>query len=220
VAGRRHPSRSAGFRIVVADDHRLLLEAMKGILEPVEDMTLVGVTTDACDVVGLLRELQPDLLVLDYAMPGIEGWTLLKRVRRVQSGLPVVLLTGSEDPRLAQEALAHGARGFVHKSAEPDDMIAAFRAALVDGEPAVIERGQSLQQVGARFGLTAREEDVLAALSRGLSLAEIGNELQISRQTVKSHVHNLYLKLDVHNRLEAVRILLEGTLFGNPYNLL
>jgi DNA-binding NarL/FixJ family response regulator len=220
VAGRRHPSRPAGFRIVVADDHRLLLEAMKGILEPVEDMTLVGVTTDACDVVGLLRELQPDLLVLDYAMPGIEGWTLLKRVRRVQSGLPVVLLTGSEDPRLAQEALAHGARGFVHKSAEPDDMIAAFRAALVDGVPAVIERGQSLQQVGARFGLTAREEDVLAALSRGLSLAEIGNELQISRQTVKSHVHNLYLKLDVHNRLEAVRILLEGTLFGNPYNLL
>lgn len=193
---------------------------MKGILEPVEDMTLVGATTEGCDVVGLLRELQPDLLVLDYAMPGIEGWTLLKRIRRVQSGLPVIILTGCEDPRLAQEALAHGARGFVHKSADPDDMIAAFRAALVDGEPALIERGHSLQQVGARFGLTAREEDVLTALSRGLSLAEIGSELQISRQTVKSHVHNLYLKLDVHNRLEAVRILLEGTLFGNPYNFL
>lgn len=193
---------------------------MKGILEPVEDMTLVGVTTEASDLIGLLRELQPDLLVLDYAMPGIEGWTLLKRVLRVQSGLPVILLTGADDPRLAQEALAHGARGFIHKSADPDDMIAAFRAALVEEEPPVIERGQSLQHVGARFGLTAREEDVLAALSRGLSLAEIGTELQISRQTVKSHVHNLYLKLDVHNRLEAVRILLEGTLFGNPYNLL
>jgi DNA-binding NarL/FixJ family response regulator len=219
VARRHHSSRPAVYRIVVADDHRLLLEALKGILEPVEDMALVGVTTDGCEVVGLLRELQPDLLVLDYALPGIEGWTLLKRVRRVQSGIPVVVLTGSDDPRLAQEALAHGARGFVHKSADPDDMIAAFRAAL-DGEPAMIERGQSLQQVGTRFGLTAREEDVLAALSRGLSLAEIGTELAISRQTVKSHVHNLYLKLDVHNRLEAVRILLEGTLFGNPYNFL
>lgn len=220
MAGRRHTGRAAAFRIVVADDHRLLLEALKGILEPIEDLELVGVTTEACDLVGLLRELQPDLLVLDYAMPGIDGWTLLKRVRRVQSGLPVVLLTGSDDPRLAQDALDHGARGFVHKSADPEDMIDAFRAALVDGEPAVVERGQSLQQVGARFGLTAREEDVLAALSRGLSLAEIGSELQISRQTVKSHVHNLYLKLDVHNRLEAVRILLEGTLFGNPYNWL
>ena len=220
MAGRRHPNRPAAFRVVVADDHRLLLEALKGILEPIEDLELAGVTTEACDLVGLLRELQPDLLVLDYAMPGIQGWTLLRRVRRVQSGLPVVLLTGSDDPRLAQEALAHGARGFVHKSADPEDMVAAFRAALADGEPAVVEPGQSLQQVGARFGLTAREEDVLAALSRGLSLAEIGTELQISRQTVKSHVHNLYLKLDVHNRLEAVRIILEGTLFGNPYNLL
>lgn len=220
VAGRRHPSRLAVFRIVVADDHRLLLEALKGILEPIDDLELAGVTTEATDLVGLLRELQPDLLVLDYAMPGIDGWTLLKRVRRVQSGLPVVILTGSDDPRLAKEALAHGARGFVHKSADPEDMVAAFRAALADGEPAVVEQGQSLQQVGARFGLTAREEDVLAALSRGLSLAEIGDELQISRQTVKSHVHNLYLKLDVHNRLEAVRIILEGTLFGNPYNLL
>lgn len=220
VAGRRHPSRLAVFRIVVADDHRLLLEALKGILEPIDDLELAGVTTEATDLVGLLRELQPDLLVLDYAMPGIDGWTLLKRVRRVQSGLPVVILTGSDDPRLAKEALAHGARGFVHKSADPEDMIAAFRAALADGEPAVVEQGQSLQQVGERFGLTAREEDVLAALSRGLSLAEIGTELQISRQTVKSHVHNLYLKLDVHNRLEAVRIILEGTLFGNPYNLL
>ena len=220
VAGRRHPSRLAVFRIVVADDHRLLLEALKGILEPIDDLELAGVTTEATDLVGLLRELQPDLLVLDYAMPGIDGWTLLKRVRRVQSGLPVVILTGSDDPRLAKEALAHGARGFVHKSADPEDMVAAFRAALADGEPAVVEQGQSLQQVGARFGLTAREEDVLAALSRGLSLAEIGTELQISRQTVKSHVHNVYLKLDVHNRLEAVRIILEGTLFGNPYNLL
>jgi DNA-binding NarL/FixJ family response regulator len=220
VAGRRHPRRPAAFRIVVADDHRLLLEAVKGILEPIDDLELAGVTTEASDLVGLLRELQPDLLVLDYSMPGIDGWTLLKRVRRLQSGLPVVLLTGSDDPRLAQEALAHGARGFVHKSADPEDMISAFRAALADGEPAIVEQGQSLQQVGARFGLTAREEDVLAALSRGLSLAEIGTELQISRQTVKSHVHNLYLKLDVHNRLEAVRIILEGTLFGNPYNLL
>jgi DNA-binding CsgD family transcriptional regulator len=73
----------------------------------------------------------------------------------------------------------------------------------------------------ARFGLTVREQDVLAALSRGLSVAEISVDLQISRHTVKSHVHNVYLKLDVHNRLEAVRLLLlEDTLFRNPYNWL
>ena len=133
MAGRRHTGRAAAFRVVVADDHRLLLEAVKGILEPVEDFELAGVTTEASDLVGLLREQQPDLLVLDYAMPGIDGWALLKRVRRVQSGLPVVLLTGSDDPRLAQEALAHGARGFVHNSADPDDMVAAYRAALAHG---------------------------------------------------------------------------------------
>jgi DNA-binding NarL/FixJ family response regulator len=220
VAGRRHPGRPRVFRLVIADDHRLLLEAVKGILEPVKDMSIVGTTTDAREVAGLLREHQPDLLVLDYSLPGVEGWALLKRVRRLQVGLPVVVLTGMDDPELAQEALAHGARGFVHKSADPDNLVAALRAALDGGEPAVVEIGQNLQQMGAKYGLTAREEDVLAALSRGLSLAEIGHELQISRQTVKSHVHHLYLKLDVHNRLEAVRLLLEGTLFGSPYNWL
>jgi DNA-binding NarL/FixJ family response regulator len=193
---------------------------VKGILEPVADMRVVGTTTQAREVVGLLRELQPDLLVLDYAMPGVEDWTLLKRVRRVQSGLPVVVLTGGDDHNLAKEALAHGARGFVHKSADPDDLVAAFRAAVVGEERPVVERGHGLQRVGERYGLTAREEDVLEALTRGLSLAEIGHELQISRQTVKSHVHNLYMKLDVHNRLEAMRLLLEGTLFGSPYNWL
>jgi DNA-binding NarL/FixJ family response regulator len=77
MARKRRPEERAVFRVVIADDHRLLLEAMKGILEPVADMSVVGVTTDARELTGLLRELQPDLLVLDYAMPGVEGWSLL-----------------------------------------------------------------------------------------------------------------------------------------------
>lgn len=215
MGGGRRCGNRAIHRVVIADDHRLFLDALEAILEPIGDIRVVGSTHEAQRVVGLLRELPPDLLVLDYAMPGVEGWSLLDRVRRTHPTIPVLILTGCDDPGLSREALYRGACGFFHKCASPDEVAPALRAAIAGETPTVDPR---LTRAVAAYGLTTREGDVLAALARGLSLAEIGRELQISRPTVKSHVHNLYRKLEVNNRLEALRTIVESALFDNPYN--
>jgi two-component system nitrate/nitrite response regulator NarL len=205
------PSTRAAHRVFIADDQRLLLEALKAILGKVADIDVVGVTHEPQRLVERLRELEPDVLVLDHIVNGADRWTLLDRVRRARPGMAVIVFTGSDDPGLASEALARGASGFLHKSASPDEVVQALRAAATGATPIVDPR---LPRAAAAFGLTAREEDVYAGLTRGLTLAEIGRELQISRQTVKSHVQNLYMKLNVHNRLEAIRALVDGTLLG------
>jgi DNA-binding NarL/FixJ family response regulator len=204
--------RDPEFRVVIADDHRLLLEALKAVLAPVGEFTVVGVTDDAERIVPLVRDLQPHLLVLDYSMPGLDPWSLISRLRRLQPGLAVVVLTGSDDPGLARAALMQGARGFVHKSAEPEHLVSTLRAVVFGEGSAVI--AADLPRAGAEYGLTAREQDVLTGIWRGLSSNEIGSELNISRATVKHHVRQIYAKLDVHSRLEAVRVLLEGAIFG------
>jgi len=218
---RREPSRSKLYevspsliRVVIADDHRLLLDALVAVLAEVPDISVVGVTHDPRRVLGMLRELQPDLLVLDYGMQGLDDWTLFDRVRRTHSRIPVAVLSGSDDPLLPREALARGACGYLHKSAASEDVAPFIRAACKGEKPFGDSR---LPRTAEAFGLTAREEQVLVGLARGLSLAAIGRELQISRQTVKTHVENLYEKLDVHSRVEAARTLVDEALLRNPY---
>jgi len=216
--GQGGPRRRAAIRVVVADDHRLALASVRAIVEPVADVTVVGETREAKRILGLVRELQPEVLLLDYAMPDMSAWTMLGSMGRLHPGVAVVILTGSDDPSLQEQALMRGARGFIHKSASPDELIAVLRTVGVGGRP-VVAAGVPRRTSG-ELHLTKREQQVLDALGRGLGRAEIARELQISRLTVKSHVHNVYRKLEVHNRLEAARLLLESKLFGNPYNWL
>jgi DNA-binding NarL/FixJ family response regulator len=213
---KRRSDEEPVFRVLIADDHRLLLGALEAILEPVGDFTVVGVTNDAERILPLVEQLEPDLLVLDYSMPGLGTWALIGRLRRLRPDLGVVLLTGSDDPGLAREALLRGARGFVHKSAEPGDLVATLRAVVAGEGSAVV--AADLPRVGAEFGLTAREQEVLTALWRGLSSTEIGRELRISRTTVKYHLRQIYAKLDVHSRLEAVRVLIEGATVARSHD--
>src|SRR6266508_2895630 len=201
MARKRRSEPAAVLRVVIADDHRLLLEAARALLEPDADIEVVGVTYEADRILALVTELEPDLLLLDHQMPGMDGLAFLDRLRAAHPGVAVVLLADAPDPDLTTAALERGAKGVILKSAEPDALAPALRAAEA-------------------LGLTPREEAVLLAMGRGLSNAEIARELSIGKGTVKFHLHHAYDKLGVATRLEALRVLVERAIFGHPYDWL
>ena len=201
-------------RVLVADDHRLMLDALQLALSEADGIELVGVTSEGLKVVPLAGQLEPDVVLLDFRMPDMDGLAVLDRLQQRHPEVKVVMLSGSDDPELIQEALRRGASAFVLKQIDPVDLPAAIRQAVAGTVYRTLGRDESLEEPAAVGGLTPKERDVLARMARGLSNAEIGRELWLSQQTVKFHLTNIYRKLGVANRTEAARTALERGLVG------
>jgi DNA-binding NarL/FixJ family response regulator len=201
-------------RIVIADDHPLIHKAVGPCLEDAGDFELVGSATSGAQVAPLVARTTPDLVLLDLNMPVLDGLDCLALLREKYPRTTVVLFSGSDEAGIAEEALDAGAAAFVSKSIDPTDLPSVLRQALagnvvysmprVDAH-AVSDRRRESERTRVReeTGLTARELDILDAVSRGLSNRAVGKELFLSDQTVKFHLHNIYGKLGVANRTEA-----------------
>jgi DNA-binding NarL/FixJ family response regulator len=205
-------------RVVIADDHRLLLNALQALLGPHADIEVVGATYEVGRILALVANLEPDLLLLDSHMPGMDALVLLDRLRAADPAVSVVLLMESPDPDLTTAALEHGAKGLILKSSDPDALAPALRAAIRGESPRPELPAKPCAQ--EELGLTPREQEVLPAMGRGLSNAEIAGELSIGRGTVRFHLTHPYGKLGVATRLEALSALVERAVFGNPYDWL
>jgi DNA-binding NarL/FixJ family response regulator len=197
-------------RIVLADDHELVLEGLRGLLDREPDMEVVAAVTDGEALLETLQRMCPDVVVMDLAMPTRDGFSCLAEIRRQALPVRVVILTAFGDGGALQSAWERQADGFALKTDPPRQTVATIRN-VAHGQ-IVFPRGvrqspSSTPQSGRLFDrLTSRERDVLQLLSEGLTNAQIAERLVVQESTVKYHLQNIFQKLGVQNRTEAAQV--------------
>jgi DNA-binding NarL/FixJ family response regulator len=209
-------------RVLVVDDHPLTRSALGGLLEQ-NAFSVVGEAEDGDEAVRRARELQPDLVLLDLSMPGLDGLSALPQLRAAAPGAEVVVLTASGTEENLLSAIRGGAAGYLLKS-EPPERISEFLRGVVRGEAAlsgsVARRLLERVREGGRedsgipdsiaSALSAREVEVLLLLDERLATDEIAGRLFISEHTVRSHVKSLLRKLGASSRREALEVLAQA----------
>lgn len=193
-------------KVLMADDHPVLLQGLRRSLELDGGFEIVGEAYDGAQVLPLIRRTSPDVVLLDLHMPGLDGIGCIARIRRAHPEVKVVMCSMESATEQVQAAFLAGACGYVVKTVEPRDLAPAIRQAIT---------GTAFQPVGVTMsddtriarsaGLTDREIEILRCVARGKSNKTIGRELWVTEQTVKFHMSNIFRKLSVTNRTEAAR---------------
>jgi DNA-binding NarL/FixJ family response regulator len=197
-------------RVLVADDHPLMLESIVSRLEADPSISVVATAVSGPEVIEKYQAHEPDLVLTDFKMPGLAGAELVMHLRQLDPGARVVILTAYDDRALIESGIGAGAVGYLVKSIGGSELLAQVRAAAGGGRAFGPEALEALVAKFERFStdrsvLSAREREVLALLVDGLTNAEIAARLHISTETVKSHVSRVYEKLEVGDRASAVR---------------
>ena len=211
----------APVRILVVDDHQMFAASLAQALQSEPDLLVVGQATSIAAARDLVASAAPDVVLLDHRLPDGDGVSAIADLHRIRSSAKIVVLTASASDRVLVAAMEAGAAGFIAKTQRLDDVIAGVRGAA-QGESVVSAKLLSrllprLQRRGGvgRAELTEREREILDLLARGMSNAEIAQQLSISVHTVRNHVANLSAKLGAHSKLEVLAIAVrEGLVDG------
>jgi DNA-binding NarL/FixJ family response regulator len=197
-------------RVLIADDHQLMVQGTKQALEAAGGFEIVGEASNGAQVLPLVRRLKPDLVLLDMRMPQMDGLQCLVKIRKEFPEMKVAMLSVSQDPEQIQTALKRGANAYIVKTVDPGDLPGALRQAM-DGNvfTTVGVSEDAGENAAKKAGLTDRELVIVRAVARGLSNEAIAKELWVAEQTVKFHLTNIYRKLEVSNRTEAARYAFE-----------
>ena len=205
--------REAPIRVVLADDHALVREGTAELLERAGGIRVVGQAADGLEAVRLVQMLQPNVLLLDLALPGLDGLEVARRTRAASPSTAVVALTAHDEQAYVLAMLEAGATGYLSKVSRGHEVVQAVRAAAA-GEtvfsPTIASsvKQRALGVRGRVSALTPRELDVLRAAARGLGNKQIGAELGLSARTVQTHLTNIFGKLGVSSRTEAILLAL------------
>jgi DNA-binding NarL/FixJ family response regulator len=204
-------------RVVIADDHNVVRKGIRDLLLDEDDITVVGEARNGQEAVDLATALRPDVVVMDIAMPEMTGVEATRQIRALAPGVRVLVLTAYEDDPYIYGLLDAGAAGYILKTAESREIVRAVRATAAGKsaiDPSVAPRliARLTQPAASSDTLTDRELDVLRRAARGLTNKQIGADLQISDRTVQNHLANIYAKLEVTSRTEAVTAALQRQL--------
>lgn len=200
-------------RILIADDHGVMRAGLRAMLESDPHIQVIGEAANGEDAYRLAGELQPDIVLLDIGMPGVDGIEITRRLRETHAGVQVLILSVYEDQSLLQGAIRAGASGYVIKRAAGDELIAAIQAVSQGGvyiHPAIARLliSDLVQPADVKKGalqmLTPRELEVMGFIIRGFTNRQIAEALFISTRTVEGHRASLFCKLGLKNRVELV----------------
>ncbi|MFE9040747.1 response regulator [Streptomyces sp. NPDC012421] len=197
-------------RVLLVDDHQVVRRGLRTFLEVQDDIEVVGEAADGAEGVARAEELRPDVVLMDVKMPGTDGIEALKRLRALANPAKVLIVTSFTEQRTVVPALRAGAAGYVYKDVDPDALAGAIRSVhaghvLLQPEVAGFLLTQDDAQGGTGRGttLTEREREVLGLIADGRSNREIARALVLSEKTVKTHVSNILMKLDLADRTQA-----------------
>ena len=205
---------SAPIRILVADDHLIIRQGLRLILETQEGFEMVGEAADGAEAVRLCGELRPDVILMDLRMPGMDGLTAIERLQEKQPQAAVVILTTFNEDDLMMRGLRLGAKGYLLKDTDRETLFNTIRAAA-RGEtllrPEILARALALAERGgsptsSQSILTGRELEVLQGVAKGERSKEIALRLGISERTVKAHLESIYNRLGVDSRASAIAV--------------
>lgn len=213
--------------ILIADDHALLRQGIKRILDFEDDLEVVGEAEDGQEALARTLMLQPDIMLLDINMPGLTGLEVTKRLHEMNSPTHIIALTIHDSDNYVLEMLKNGALGYLMKDVEPDVLVKAIHT-VHEGNafvyPQLAERlfgslretddveqmAKEMWNEGRRERLTAREMDVLQCIAKGFSNQDIGKALDLSEKTVKNHLTSIFHKLKVNDRTQALIYVLKN----------
>src|SRR6202453_4366842 len=209
--------RKGMIRILIADDHPIVRDGLRKLLTLEEDFQVVGEASDGCEVLDRVQELDPDVLLLDLRMPNLDGLSALQALQQTNKRTRVIVLTASEDKNEFVQAMKLGCSGIVLKQTAPELIVKSIRkvhggeiwldshttAAVMRqfAAPGEISGGGS-GKTRERSPLSQREREIVQLVAQGYKNKEMAEKMFISEQTVKNHLHNIFDKLGVSDRLE------------------
>jgi DNA-binding NarL/FixJ family response regulator len=197
-------------RVLVVDDHAVVRRGLRTFLDVLDDIDVVGEAASGDECLTSTKTLEPDVVLLDLAMPGMDGVATLRALMERDAPPRVLVVTSFTEPSVVVPAVRAGASGVVYKDIEPDDLAGAIRSVHAGHVllPPAVARALMAPAGGTDrlASLTAREREVLAEIARGRSNREIAKALSLAEKTVKTHVSNVLMKLGVADRTQAAII--------------
>ncbi len=194
-------------RLALAEDHTIVRWALREALSKADDIEVVGEAGTAAETLAMIQNVKPDVLLLDITLPDRSGFDVLSELRNIDTAPLVVVLTWHTEPSYAARAIAAGAHGYVNKSVDPKELLDAIRA-VSRGEqiiPPGVEQMLASGDGHPASALTAREQQVMEMLARGMTNREIAEHLDISIKTVDTHRGHVLKKLGLRNNSELTR---------------